>query len=672
MLMGINLSRLLAGGTAALIVALAALFLAGNIVQRGPGSPSDPRLARFEDWPDTYLGLGGDAAFPVVLSNIRGLSEVESTARGAANINFEKGTVSLSVKELPALPEGAVYHALLVDNVPGPGNSVALDRGPGGDQVIELGRLQPEGFGWTVRWALDPARLAGFEVDMVAVTRRTPGAGDEFVVGGMPSLFYKMGRRASLLAQNGHHEPGNSHLAFLTNLGRKLASPLTASASGPSAVDQAMLGLIQQGEVLFSQETFDGNGRTCATCHRLKNNFTIDPAFIASLPPEDPLFVAEFVPALAQLENPALMRGPRALILENIDGFNKSPMFRGAPPTINMAFTGPYGLSEGFPTLAEFDLGAVAQHFTKNTGGDPGNISRVAGVDFRLPTQQELDALDAIQLSVFVPRRQEFDLEKFLTTDSQRRGRDLFFGEAKCSECHGGPVLSEASAALGGGNQAFNTGVVNLPINSGANGGFGPLPLEAGGARKFSTPPLFNIRTTAPFFHDNSVATLREAVAFYDSVQFNQSPASDSVTGVGPIGLTEAQTDDLTAFLDALADPEKIVDLRLVISQPVVRVGDSFTVAVQVEPNGQQVTGVELFLRFDPLARIHRRTSLGTALEEASGCSSESGIMVLEQKPARKQGAPNRCCHRTNPTVSASSLTTIVWWPMPACSCRPP
>ena len=34
--------------------------------------------------------------------------------------------------------------------------------------------------------------------------------------------------------------------------------------------------------------------------------------------------------------------------------------------------------------------------------------------------------------------------------------------------------------------------------------------------------------------------------------------------------------------------------------------------------------------------------------------------------------APNRCCHRTNPTGSASSLTTTAWWPMPACSCRPP
>ena len=72
------------------------------------------------------------------------------------------------------------------------------------------------------------------------------------------------------------------------------------------------------------------------------------------------------------------------------------------------------------------------------------------------------------------------------------------------------------------------------------------------------------------------------------------------------------------------------------------------------------------------LARIHRKTTLGTVLEEARGCSSESGRMVLKQKTARKQGAPSRCCHRIIPTVSASSLTTTAWWPMPACSCRPP
>ena len=34
---------------------------------------------------------------------------------------------------------------------------------------------------------------------------------------------------------------------------------------------------------------------------------------------------------------------------------------------------------------------------------------------------------------------------------------------------------------------------------------------------------------------------------------------------------------------------------------------------------------------------------------EAIGCSSESGIMVLEQKPARKQGAPNRWLPQNKP-----------------------
>ena len=40
------------------------------------------------------------------------------------------------------------------------------------------------------------------------------------------------------------------------------------------------------------------------------------------------------------------------------------------------------------------------------------------------------------------------------------------------------------------------------------------------------------------------------------------------------------------------------------------------------------------------LPRIHRRTALGTALEEASGCSSESGIMVLDRNPPGNKEHP--------------------------------
>src|SRR5512134_3057468 len=92
--------------------------------------------------------------------------------------------------------------------------------------------------------------------------------------------------------------------------------------------------LIARGRDLFFNETFAGNGRTCGTCHREERNFTIDPAFIATLPKNDPLFVAEFNPDLKEgFESPRLMREV-GLIRENLDGFDDLPnkfTMRGVP-----------------------------------------------------------------------------------------------------------------------------------------------------------------------------------------------------------------------------------------------------------------------------------------------------------------------------------------------------
>ena len=75
------------------------------------------------------------------------------------------------------------------------------------------------------------------------------------------------------------------------------------------------LTLEELGRKIFFEETFEGNGRTCGTCHPAENNLTIDPKFIATLADDDPLFVAEFVPKLKNLEKPELMR-KFGLILE--------------------------------------------------------------------------------------------------------------------------------------------------------------------------------------------------------------------------------------------------------------------------------------------------------------------------------------------------------------------
>lgn len=62
-----------------------------------------------------------------------------------------------------------------------------------------------------------------------------------------------------------------------------------------------------------------------------------EPEFIATLPPDDPSFVAEFNPDFSQnFETPRLMR-QLGLILENLDGFGDLENIfvqRGVPHTL--------------------------------------------------------------------------------------------------------------------------------------------------------------------------------------------------------------------------------------------------------------------------------------------------------------------------------------------------
>ena len=353
------------------------------------------------------------------------------------------------------------------------------------------------------------------------------------------------------------------------NANFRLEPPTPRNANGDTAEVGPSDAQIAFGELLFTTETFAGNGRTCATCHAAAEAFGLTPAgveerFIAD--PQEPLFIAENDAQLSDLENACLMRDgdQRALILENIDGFANDPVFRGSPHLLNLALTAPYGLSGEEADLRSFSTGAVRQHFTKT-------LARGAA-DFRLPTQTELEALEAFMNSIAFPADGNLDLERMIDFDIAtngsnpaqiQRGRDLFFGPvAQCSTCHSGPVLADADGSLGTGtgNLAFNTGVVNRFVNQddGCIGGPGdptlPLPAEAGGNRAFSTPPLVGIATTAPFFHDNSAETLTDAVQFYDSLEFKQSPAAALLSA--EIVLPVDDVRDIVAFLEAISiDP---------------------------------------------------------------------------------------------------------------------
>jgi cytochrome c peroxidase len=415
-----------------------------------------------------------------------------------------------------------------------------------------------------------------------------------------------------------------------------------------------------QGENLFNGETFQGNGRICATCHVASLNFALPPSNIQSRfstvsATFDPLFIGETTPSsfdagfdfnlntlvltqtvgsgtpcigtlqgiitsgsgataarakvLTQvspttylvmggmnpalsgdvsdtnsctgtvasitagslgaiagssvlgLEDPKRMRTSaavnfpqgRGLILENIDGFPPTaPVFRKSPHLLNLSQRqfGPFGLSGSVRLsgsvndLQSFATGAVIQHFprtlARNSGGsDP---------DFRLPTPDELAAIEAFMRSLDFPSGTDpnkFDLNRFILTAAQQRGFDAFFGAGKCALCHNGRVFSDFSP--------INTGVVNQTINSAGADNLPCEPSNPCGSRTFITRQLFNIANLGPFFHDGSAATLKDVLAFYNSSFFNTSPGEAFSGQINTVAIGPTATDDIIAFLEGIS-----------------------------------------------------------------------------------------------------------------------
>ncbi len=363
-----------------------------------------------------------------------------------------------------------------------------------------------------------------------------------------------------------------------------LLAALAAAGGCESAPLDPREELVLRGERVFFFETFAGNGRTCGSCHRAERNFGIDAAFIATLPPDDPLFVAERNPNLKQnFENPRLMR-ELGLILENQDGFediSRKFNMRGVPHTLAQRTSvesaqGPRtGWSgDGSPgdgSLRSFATGAVIQHFTKT-------LDRVPGVDFRLPDDQELNALEAFLLSL--GRQEDLVLPLPLKGAVPRRGQEIFMDDAvgKCNICH---FNAGANARLGGqlvGNANFNTGVEDLPDQpadlTGAilqpDDGFG-IP----GDGTFNTPPLVEAADTGPFFHNNSVSTIEGAVGFYDGDAFNNSPAGKFLAASDPEGngieIDATQITAIAAFLRVINALENIRETMALLERSTAR-----------------------------------------------------------------------------------------------------
>jgi hypothetical protein len=334
---------------------------------------------------------------------------------------------------------------------------------------------------------------------------------------------------------------------------------LAACAQDPRVVTGLVSQQVCAGADIFFRETFNGNGRTCGTCHPMSNNTTLDVPFIQSLPASDPLFVFERDSNLTDLEKPDLRQ--QGGILENIDGF-EDPLnkfsIRSVPHVLSMktsitrdtgdGTTNPpvertgWG-GDGAPgdgSLRQFLNGAITQHY-------PKTLARRVGIDFRLATAQELDLTLAFQLSL--GRLNELNLSQVNLFDAVAQDGKLAFidpARGRCNACH---VNGGANSDLTGKNRNFDTGTrlaqgfPSVPQFDGVflfDGGFGGqglahpnfVALDIGqgpnsfGNGTFSTPPVIEAADTLPSFHTNAFGgNIESTVSFYATTLFTQSPA---------------------------------------------------------------------------------------------------------------------------------------------------
>jgi cytochrome c peroxidase len=134
--------------------------------------------------------------------------------------------------------------------------------------------------------------------------------------------------------------------------------------------------------------------------------------------------------------------------------------------------------------------------------------------------------------------------DKSAVSQEAIEGHALFNGKGLCVACHAPPHYGNSTffnIGLEGGKPKPDPGRANVTK-------------EASDTGAFKTPSLRSVALGAPYFHDGSAATLKEAVRYMangTSTDPNKSPILSNKN------LTDAEIDKITAFLTALTSTEK-------------------------------------------------------------------------------------------------------------------
>lgn len=183
-------------------------------------------------------------------------------------------------------------------------------------------------------------------------------------------------------------------------------------------------------------------------------------------------------------------------------------------------------------------------------------------------------------------------------SEAEKRGLEVFRNAGKCADCH----LLEADQWVKPLLSDYGYDNIGAPSRGKPDPGLGAITKQAGELGQFRAPTLRNIALTAPYFHNGSIATLKEVMEFYNKRDVEPQrwpktdyPATVNHDDMGDLKLTEQQVSDLTALMDAFTDRSLLTFRKSEAQLPTAPASAPPTNAVRMFlPTLRQPTGADV------------------------------------------------------------------------------
>lgn len=233
-------------------------------------------------------------------------------------------------------------------------------------------------------------------------------------------------------------------------------------------------------------------------------------------------------------------------------GVEGRPGSRNTPPLANLAYHPHFMREGGLATLeqqvavpiqehAEMDFNMVEA--AERLAADPAYRQAALDAYGRQPDPFVLTrALAVFERSLFsgASAYDAWTAGHAELPPSAERGRILFFSERTgCASCHGGFLFSQF--------ELLNNGL----YMDYADPGLERLTSRPEDRGRFKVPSLRNVGLTAPYMHDGSLPDIQAVLAHYNA---GGKGHANQDARVRPLDLSQADLDDLEAFLHSLTD----------------------------------------------------------------------------------------------------------------------